>query len=88
MQAKGAFPMSMQMTNDRYGHLRHISALGLAVYDTRLYLDIHDCPEARQYLEQRKAEYDEAVLEYEAIYGKITPMGHPCGDVHWAWQID
>ena len=80
--------MSMQMTNDRYSHLRHISALGLAVYDTILYLDTNDCSEARQYLEQRKAEYDEAVLEYEAAFGKISRMGHPCGVMHWAWQID
>ncbi len=80
--------MSMPITNDRHGYLRHIAALGLAVYDTMLYLDAHDCPEARLYLEKRKAEYEEAVREYEAIFGEITPKGHPCKDIRWAWQID
>ena len=80
--------MSMPITKDRHSHLCHISALGLAVWDTVLYLDTHDCPEARQYLEKRKEEYTEAVLEYESIYGEISPAGHPCGEVRWAWQID
>jgi len=77
----------MQMTNDRYNLLYHISALGLAVYDTILYLDTHDCPEARSYLEKRREEYNDAVCRYEEKYGPITVKGHPNEDVVWAWQI-
>ena len=80
--------MSMQMTNERHALLCHISALGLAVHDTALYLNIHDCPEARSYLEKRYEEYNEAMAQYEEKYGAMTPMGHPCEDIRWAWQLD
>ena len=79
--------MSVQMTGDRYSLLKRIAALGLAVYDTILYLDIHPCHEARLYLEKRKAEYALAVQEYEEKYGPINVCGHPDEDVVWAWQI-
>lgn len=79
--------MSVQITNERYGQLKHIAALGLAVYDTILYLDTNDCPEAAQYLEKRKAEYKDAVSHFEEKYGPIYLYGHPSEDVLWAWQI-
>lgn len=79
--------MSMQINTQRYSDLQKISALGLAVYDTILYLDTNECPEARAYLAKRYEEYKEAVLNYEEKYGKITHMGHPDEDVCWAWQI-
>ncbi len=77
----------MQMTGDRYSQLRHIAALGLSVYDTILYLDTHDCPDARRYLENRETEYKEAVAVYEEKYSPIIIKGHPDEDVLWAWQI-
>ena len=80
--------MSVPITNERYTLLRRISALGLAVHDTRLYLDIHDCPEAREYMKERYAEYKDAVEQYENIDGPINPVGHSCEDVRWAWQVD
>lgn len=79
--------MSSQINCEKYNLLYKISALGLAVYDTILYLDTNDCPEARQYLETRKAEYDEAVALYESKYGCITHKGHPSEDIKWAWQL-
>lgn len=79
--------MSSQINCEKYNLLYKISALGLAVYDTILYLDTNDCPEARHYLETRKAEYDEAVALYESKYGYITHKGHPSEDIKWAWQL-
>lgn len=79
--------MSVQMTTERYSLLKKISAIGLSIYDTILYLDIHDCPEARHYLENREAEYKDAVACYEEKYGPITHKGHPCEDIVWAWHI-
>jgi len=75
------------MTGDRYSLLRHIAAIGISVYDTILYLDIHDCPEARSYLENKYEEYCEAIAKYEEKFGPINIKGHPCEDVVWAWQI-
>ena len=79
--------MSVQMTSERYSLLCHISALGLSVYDTILYLDTHACPEAREYLDKRLEEYKTAVAKYEEKYGPINIKGHPCEDVLWCWQI-
>ena len=79
--------MSVQIAKDRYALLRQISALGLAVYDTILYLDTHNCPEARKYLEEKKAEYAEALAKYEECYGPINTNGHPVEDVVWCWQL-
>ena len=42
--------MQMQVDTEKEALLRKISSLGLAVYDTKLYLDTHDCPEAREYM--------------------------------------
>ena len=79
--------MSVQITNDKYSLLCRISALGLAVYDTILYLDTNSCPEARSYLEKMKAEYADAVGQYEEKFGPIYLHGHPDEDVHWCWQL-
>lgn len=79
--------MSVQITKDRYTLLCRISALGLAVYDTILYLDTHNCPDARKYLEAKKSEYYEAVAKYEEKYGPINVCGHPAEDIVWCWQL-
>ena len=76
------------MNSEKYTQMRRISALGLSVYDTILFLDSHDCPEAREYLDKRYEEYILAVESYEAKYGPITWKGHPSCDVQWAWQLD
>ncbi|MBR6676336.1 MAG: spore coat protein CotJB [Clostridia bacterium] len=79
--------MSIQVTGDRHSLLCHIASLGLAVYDTILYLDTNSCPEARAFLEKTKAEYKEAVCRYEEKYGPINLCGHPDEDIHWCWQL-
>lgn len=79
----------MQMRTDKYSQMCHISALGLALYDTKLYLNTHpECREAAEYYETRKKEYDEAVFRYETTFGAITPAFHPECDIKWAWQLD
>ncbi len=79
----------MSVKNEKNSLLNHISALGLVIYDTKLYINTHpECTEAREYLVARKQEYEEAVLQFEAKYGPITHYAHPKEDIKWAWQID
>ena len=79
--------MSVQIERERHALLCRVSALGLAVYDAILYLDTHNCPDARKYLEEKKSEYAEALAKYEECYGPINVSGHPDTDVVWCWQL-
>ena len=80
--------MQMQVNTEKEALLRKISSLGLAVYDTKLYLDTHDCPEAREYMYSKYTEYFEAVALYDEKYGSIAFRSHPSEDMVWAWQIE
>ena len=80
--------MRMQMNNEKEELLHRISALGLAVYDTKLYLDTNDCQDARNYLYSKSAEYLEAIAIYDEKFGNITYKSHPSEDIVWAWQIE
>ena len=80
--------MRMQMNNEKEELLYKISALGLAVYDTKLYLDTNDCQDARNYMYAKNAEYLEAIAVYDEKFGNITFKSHPSEDIVWAWQIE
>lgn len=62
-----------------------ISALGLCVFDTALFLNTHpNCQEALDYFSCKKRELFELTEKYEEKYGPLTALSDPANDC-WIW---
>ena len=65
--------------------LKRIQMLGLVLFDTHLYLDTHPTDiAALNYYYQYKALYSNALSQYAAQYGPLTP-GAVESKTRWTW---
>ena len=71
--------------NDRETKLLYVQQADFALYDAALFLDTHpDCAQALEYYKNAKHIYQQAVLEYEALFGPLSRRSAN-GTSSWNW---
>lgn len=65
--------------------MNKVSALGLSVHETVLFLDTHpECREAMEYFENQKCALNDAVREYEQRFGPLSANATNTEN-GWSW---
>ena len=80
-------PYEIKPMNDQARMLTNIDALGFAMIDLNLYLDVfpNDREKINLYNQYRK-EKEGLLKEYESKYGPITPNSDSLNSYPWAWN--
>lgn len=77
--------MNNSCIDSRYALETRISALGLCVHETALFLNTHPhCKEALDYFRCKRRELFELTEKYEEKYGPLTAFSDPARDC-WIW---
>ena len=84
---KSKEPYEIKPMNEQARLLTDIDALGFAMIDLNLYLDVfpNDREKINLYNQYRK-EKESLLKEYEAKYGPITTNSDSLNSVPWAWN--
>ncbi len=80
-------PYEIKPINEQARLLTHIDALGFAMIDLNLYLDVfpNDSEKIKLY-NQYKNEKEELLKKYERMYGPITTLSDSLNTTPWAWD--
>jgi len=84
---KSKEPYEIKPMNEQARMLTDIDALGFAMVDLNLYLDVfpNDKDKIDLYNQYRK-EKESMIKEYESKYGPITPDSDSLNSYPWAWD--
>lgn len=80
-------PYEIKPMNEQADLLTYIDALGFALIDLNIYLDVY--PNDREFISifnQYKTEKEKLVKEYEEKYGPITLDSDSLNSFPWAWN--
>ena len=80
-------PYEIKPMNEQAKLLTNLDALGFAMIDLNLYLDVfpNDREKINLYNQYRK-EKEEILKEYEAKFGPITTNSNSLNSIPWAWN--
>ena len=80
-------PLEITPLNEQADMLTYIDALGFAIIDINLYLDLHpnDSNMIELFNTYRK-EKDQITKEYESKYGPLTINSQSLNKMPWAWD--
>ena len=80
-------PYEIKPMNEQADYLTYLDALGFAMVDLNLYLDVYpnDKEKIDLYNKYRK-EKEDVLMEYESKYGPITLTSNNLNKTPWAWN--
>lgn len=80
-------PYEIKPMNEQAEYLTYLDALGFAMVDLNLYLDVYpnDSEKINLYNKYKK-EKEDVLREYESKYGPITLTSNNLNKTPWAWN--
>lgn len=80
-------PYEIKPMNEQADLLTYIDALGFAMTDLNLYLDVHpNSDDAIKLFNQYRKEKEDLTKEYESKYGPLTLNSESLSSYPWSWN--